>query len=67
MVFWNESDLERKLEAFKEYDNGFRIHPSLNQQTPEEAAGKDPPLPAAPVHFMWRAHGQGLFQTPMAA
>ncbi|MEC4674980.1 MAG: integrase core domain-containing protein, partial [Nitrospirota bacterium] len=67
LLFWNESDLARKLEAFKEYYNGSRIHQSLNQQTPEEAAGKAPPLRANPQHFVWRSHCQGLFQTPMAA
>jgi len=67
MLFWNESDLERKLEAFKEYDNGYRIHQSLDHKTPEEAAGQDPPRPANPNHFAWQAHCQGLFYTPRAA
>jgi transposase InsO family protein len=67
MLFWNASDLARKLEAFKEYYNGHRIHQSLNQHTPEEAAGKAPPLPADPEHFVWRTHCQGLFQTSIAA
>jgi len=65
--FWNESDLERKLNAFKEYYNGSRIHQSLNQQTPEKTAGKAPPFPADPKHFVWQSHCQGLFQTPRAA
>ena len=43
LLFWNASDLEQRLEAFKEYYNGSRIHQSLAQQTPEEAAGQDPP------------------------
>ncbi|WNM63124.1 integrase core domain-containing protein [Candidatus Nitrospira neomarina] len=67
ILFWNESDLKRKLEAFKEYYNDFRIHQSLNSQTPEEAAGKDPPLPADPTHVVWQSHCQGLFYTPRAA
>jgi transposase InsO family protein len=67
LLFWNESDLERKLEAFKAYYNGFRLHQSLNSHTPEEAAGKDPPPLADPMHFVWQSHCQGLFQTPMAA
>jgi transposase InsO family protein len=67
MLFWNASDLERKLDAFKKYYNGSRIHQSLAQQTPEEAAGKDPPPSVDPTHFVWRSHCQGLFQTPMAA
>lgn len=67
MLFWNESDLERKLDAFKEYYNDSRIHQSLQQQTPEEVAGKPPPLPADPNNFVWQSHCQGLFQTPRAA
>jgi transposase InsO family protein len=67
LLFWNESDLERKLEAFKAYYNGFRLHQSLNSHTPEEAAGKDPPPLADPEHFVWQSHCQGLFQTPIAA
>lgn len=67
LLFWNASDLERKLDAFKEYYNNFRIHQSLNSQTPEETAGKDPPPPADPTHFVWQLHCQGLFQTPIAA
>ena len=67
LLFWNELDLARKLEAFKDYYNTFRIHQSLNQQTPEEVAGKAPPLPANPKNFVWRSHCQGLFQTPIAA
>ena len=67
VLFWNESDLERKLDVFKEYYNGSGIHQSLNQQTPEEVAGKAPPPLADPRHFVWQSHCQGLFQTPMAA
>ena len=67
LLFWNQSDLERKLEAFKEYYNGYRVHQGLHQKTPEEAAGKDPPLPADPNHFVWQVHCQGLFYTPRAA
>ena len=66
-LFWNKPDLERKLDAFKEYYRGCRIHQSLDQQTPEEVAGKAPPPSADPKHFVWQPHCQGLFQTPMAA
>jgi len=59
--------IEPKLEAYKEFYNGFRLHQSLNQQIPEEAAGKDPPPPIDPEHFVWQTHCQGFFQTPMAA
>jgi len=67
MLFWNESDLERKLAACRESYHRFRLHQSLHQQTPAEAAGEAPPPPADPKYFVWRSHCQGLFQTPMAA
>ena len=67
LLFWNESDLERKLDTFKDYYNGSRIHQGLNLQTPEEVAGKAPSPPANPKHFVWQSHCQGLFQTPIAA
>jgi len=47
ILFGNAQDLERRLEVFQEYDNGFQIHQSLNQQTPEEAGGKNLPVQAA--------------------
>jgi len=62
LLFCNESGLERKLDAFKEYFNDSRIHQSLNRQTPEEAAGKDPLLSAEPKNFVWQSHCRGLFQ-----
>lgn len=67
LLFWNPSDLDRKLSAFKDYYKNFRVHRILNSQIPEEADGKDPPPPGDPTHFVWRAHCQGLFQTPRAA
>ncbi len=67
LLFWNESDLERKLDAFKEYYNNFRIHQSLKQQTTEETVGHAPPFLVDPKHFVWQSHCQGLFQTPRAA
>jgi putative transposase len=66
LLFWNESGLERKLDAFKDYYNGSQIHQSLNRQTPEEVAGKNPPPSLDPKYFVWRAHFQGLFQKPIA-
>ncbi len=67
VLFWNESDLGRKLDAFKEYYHDSRIHQSLNQQTPKEVAGKASPPSADQKYFVWQSHCPGLFQTPMAA
>ena len=66
-LFWNKRDLEEKLEEFKSYYNSYRVHQALNLNTPEEAAGKDSPLPANLRNFGWLSHCRGLFQTPIHA
>jgi putative transposase len=65
--FWNSVDLTRKLEAFRDYYNEFRVHRSLDGTTPAQRAGKLPRGSAALSSYAWRQHCQGLFQTPMAA
>ena len=35
-LFWNASDLQRKLEAFRQYYNAHRVHTSLDGDTPSE-------------------------------
>jgi len=36
MLFWTASDLELKLDAFREYYNQFRTHAALEGRTPIE-------------------------------
>jgi len=36
VLFWNAIDLKRKLEAFRLYYNGSRVHQSLSGSTPAE-------------------------------
>ncbi len=67
MFFWNELDLERKLQEFRGYYNGSRVHQSLGGHTPEDRAGKPRPGCATLGSFGWREHCRGLFQTPIAA
>ncbi len=67
ILFWNERDLEEKLEEFQDYYNAYRVHQSLRLKTPDEAAGKDPPSQVNLSNFAWRSHCNGLFQTPLAA
>src|SRR6202040_1431785 len=42
VFFWNVVDLTRKLEEFKLYYNGSRVHQSLNGSTPGERSGNPP-------------------------
>jgi putative transposase len=64
LLFWTVPDLEVKLSDFKRYYNGYRVHASLERQTPistPEAKG---------VNFKsyrWQNHCRGLYQTPIAA
>ncbi|MPZ43615.1 MAG: transposase [Betaproteobacteria bacterium] len=67
LFFWNSVDLTRKLAAFRDYYNEFRVHRSLGGTTPARQAGAASPPPAELNTYAWRQHCQGLFQTPVAA
>jgi transposase InsO family protein len=67
LLFWNRSDLERKLESYKTYYNRHRCHSGLAGTTPAERNGAPPPPIARLDSYRWRQHCNGLFQTPMAA
>ena len=66
LFFWNSVDLTRKLAAFRDYHNEFRVHRSLGGTTPARQAGAASPPPAALKTYAWQQHCQGLFQTPVA-
>jgi putative transposase len=65
--FWNSIDLRRKLEDFRRYYNGSRVHRSLNGTTPANRAGNPSPATANLACYAWKRHCYGLFQTPIAA
>ena len=66
-LFWNRSDLERKLENDKAYYNQHRCHSGLAGATPAQRGGVSPPPIANLQSYSWRKHCNGLFQTPTAA
>jgi transposase InsO family protein len=67
VLVWNAVDLERKLEAFRDYYNEHRVHQSLNGSTPLERSGQPPPARAVLARYVWQHHCRGLFQMPIAA
>jgi hypothetical protein len=67
VLFWNASDLETKLDTFKDYYNRHRVHASLNGKTPDQFSTGALPAPARLDRFSWKQHCRGLFQTPVAA
>jgi putative transposase len=40
VLFWSEADLSQKLERFKAYYNGYRVHEALSGLTPSGKAGQ---------------------------
>jgi transposase InsO family protein len=67
VFFWNAVDLARKLEAFRDYYNGHRVHRAIAGLTPAQFAGALGPAPAALDHYGWQRHCRGLFELPVAA
>jgi putative transposase len=65
--FWNAADLARKLEDFRDYYNGHRVHRSLDGNTPAQFDGAPSPTVAKLDSHAWQQHCRGLFQTPIAA
>ena len=65
--FWNASDLERKLEDFRQYYNAHRVHTSLDGNTPSEISGEAIIHRADLNKFRWKSHCRGLYQLPAAA
>ncbi len=61
ILFWNERDLEEKLDELKNYYNIHRVHQALSGKTPNETAGGDPPNHAELSNFSWLSHCNGLF------
>ena len=69
MLFFNEDDLQRKLDIFKDYYNDTRAHSSLDLKTPNETA--DDKLVGKNVipldRYRWKSHCKGLYNLPIAA
>jgi putative transposase len=64
VLFWTGPDLELKLLDFRNYYNKFRVHRSLQNQTPI------PTKESKRVNlkrYTWHKHCRGLYQTPRAA
>ena len=67
VLFWNAVDLDRKLNTFKDYYNGHRVHASIEGKTPAQVSGGRLVTPATLDRFAWMSRCRGLFQTPVAA
>ncbi|MHB8348643.1 MAG: integrase core domain-containing protein [Acidiferrobacterales bacterium] len=67
VLFWNASDLKRKLQEYRNSYNGQRVHASLDGRTPDQISTCPSHIPAQLDRFAWNSHCRGLFHTPVAA
>ena len=67
IYFWNQSDLQRKLEAYQSFYNQHRCHTGLGGLTPARQSGAPAPPLASLTSYRWRRHCGGLFQIPIGA
>jgi len=65
--FWNSVDLRRKLDDFKTYYNGYRVHHALDGSTPNSGAASEPKRKTQHYGTDWESHCGGLFQLPITA
>jgi putative transposase len=69
MLFFNKRDLQKKLDAYRDYYNETRAHSSLNMQTPKEIA-VNASLDKKIVSLKgrrWQSYCHGLYKFPVAA
>ena len=67
ILFWNKSDLEKKLTDFQTYYNRLRTHYAHLGKTPDNIAEKNAWPRIDLGNYQWKSHCRGLYQLPMAA
>lgn len=69
IFFFNEHDLQNKLDHFQNYYNETRAHSSLDMKTPNEM-GSEVHIDKSIVsldRYRWKSHCKELYQLPIAA
>ena len=66
-LFWNEVDLQKKLDDFTDYYNNHRVHASLNGEVPVNFGEKRIRSIANLTNFNWQSLCRGLVQLPISA
>ena len=66
-LFWNQCDLQKKLESFQQYYNDNRCHHSLNGKSPMQKSTEMPSKVISLDNYSWKKQCRGLFQLPVAA
>ena len=66
-LFWNEADLQNKLDDFTDYYNNHRVHSSLHESVPTEFGDREISPHANLANFGWGTFCRGLVQLPIPA
>jgi transposase InsO family protein len=66
-LFWNEIDLQKKLDGFTHYYNNHRVHSSLNGSVPTKFGVKNTSKLVNLTNFSWHSFCRGLVHLPMTA
>ena len=67
IFFWNDIDLQRKLDEFQHYFNEHRTHIGISGKTPLQIAGNYKADIINIKKYSWKSLCRGLFQFPVAA
>jgi hypothetical protein len=69
LIFFNDRDLQKKLDHFQDYYSDHRCHSSLGMKTPKMMAmGNVTHKNIASLdEYRWKSHCNGLYQLPVAA
>jgi putative transposase len=67
IIFWNETDLQRKLDEFQRYFNENRTHMGLSGKIPRQFAENKNATIINIKNYIWKSYCRGLFQLPIAA
>jgi len=67
LLFFNERDLQKKLDRFKSYYNAERAHSSLDRATPENTGDESIAKVISIENYGWKSHVNELFHLPVAA
>jgi hypothetical protein len=67
ILFWNEADLQNKLEKFIKYYNDCRCHWSLKGSTPKDIANNNVTKSMDIQYYRWSKYCNDLYELPTAA
>ena len=67
ILFWNNTDLGRKLNSYRGYFNNARIHSGIGGSRPQLKYRDIPAKNGSPSDLKWKKYCRGLFNVPEAA